>query len=83
MIVCIAEKPSVAKDIAQWKEYDVIQFADPDLGSRLIAAYDLDGDGEMNSEIALRIEYDREKYPDCNGFGGSYLDLYQAEFVSN
>ncbi len=45
--------------------------------------FDLDGDGEMNSEIALRIEYDREKYPDCNGFGGSYLDLYQAEFVSN
>ncbi|MCD7881969.1 MAG: hypothetical protein LUG47_09990 [Clostridiales bacterium] len=45
--------------------------------------FDLDGDGELNSTIALTIEYDEELYADTNGYGGSYLDLYLAEFVSN
>ena len=45
--------------------------------------FDLDGDGEMNSTVALIIEYDTEKYPETNGYGGTYLDLYMAEFVEN
>ncbi|MCD7837219.1 MAG: hypothetical protein LUG83_11390 [Lachnospiraceae bacterium] len=45
--------------------------------------FDLDGDGEMNSVIALTIEYDENLYADTNGYGGSYLDLYLAEFISN
>ncbi len=45
--------------------------------------FDLDGDGELNSTIALTIEYDEVLYADTNGYGGSYLDLYLAEFVSN
>ncbi len=45
--------------------------------------FDLDGDGEMNSTIALTIEYDEEKYADTNGYGGTYLDLYMAEFMEN
>ncbi|MBQ7720778.1 MAG: hypothetical protein IJT56_09365, partial [Clostridia bacterium] len=45
--------------------------------------FDLDGDGALDSEIALTIEYDAEKYPDTNGYGGSYLDLYLAEFNEN
>ncbi len=45
--------------------------------------FDLDGDGEMNSTIALTIEYDEEKYADTNGYGGTYLDLYLAEFQEN
>ena len=45
--------------------------------------FDLDGDGAMNSEIALTIEYDESAYADTNGYGGSYLDLYLAEFHSN
>ncbi|MCC8182945.1 MAG: hypothetical protein LIO45_08275 [Clostridiales bacterium] len=45
--------------------------------------FDLDGDGALTSTIALTIEYDEELYADTNGYGGSYLDLYLAEFVSN
>ncbi|MCD7825642.1 MAG: hypothetical protein LUH14_06770 [Clostridiaceae bacterium] len=45
--------------------------------------FDLDGDGKTNSTIDLTIEYDEELYADTNGYGGSYLDLYLAEFVSN
>ena len=47
------------------------------------AGFDLDGDGELNSTIALTIEYDEEKYADTNGYGGSYLDLYHAELTEN
>ena len=45
--------------------------------------FDLDGDGEKNSTVALTIEYDEEKYADTNGFGGTYLDLYLAELTEN
>ena len=45
--------------------------------------FDLDGDGGLNSAVALTIEYDEEKYADTNGYGGSYLDLYLAEFTEN
>ncbi|MCD7945841.1 MAG: MSCRAMM family adhesin SdrC [Clostridiales bacterium] len=47
------------------------------------AGFDLDGDGALSSTVALTIEYDEELYPDTNGYGGSYLDLYLAEFISN
>ncbi|MCD7830370.1 MAG: hypothetical protein LUG58_08045, partial [Clostridiales bacterium] len=45
--------------------------------------FDLDGDGALTSTVALTIEYDEELYADTNGYGGTYLDLYLAEFVSN
>ncbi|MCD8218533.1 MAG: MSCRAMM family adhesin SdrC [Clostridiales bacterium] len=45
--------------------------------------FDLDEDGELTSSIALTIEYDEDLYADTNGYGGTYLDLYLAEFVSN
>lgn len=45
--------------------------------------FDLDGDGVLNSTVALTIEYDTEKYADTNGYGGTYLDLYLAEFMEN
>ena len=45
--------------------------------------FDLDGDGALDSEIELTIEYDAEKYSDTNGYGGSYLDLYLAELTEN
>ncbi|MCH5266518.1 MAG: hypothetical protein J1F02_11500 [Lachnospiraceae bacterium] len=45
--------------------------------------FDLDGDGEQNSTIALTIEYDPDKHADTNGYYGTYLDLYLAEFTQN
>lgn len=45
--------------------------------------FDLDGDGELNSTIALTIECDLEEYPETNGYHGTYLDLYLAEFTEN
>ncbi|MCC8161775.1 MAG: hypothetical protein LIO86_01065 [Lachnospiraceae bacterium] len=54
-----------------------LSVAEADVG------FDLDGDGALTSTIALTIEYDEELYTDTNGYGGSYLDLYLAEFVSN
>ncbi len=45
--------------------------------------FDLDGDDKLDSTIALTIAYDEDLYADTNGYGGSYLDLYLAEFVSN
>ena len=45
--------------------------------------FDLNGDGDMEDTIALTIEYDPEAYPETNGYYGTYLDLYLAEFQQN
>ncbi len=45
--------------------------------------FDLNGDGELKDTVALSIEYDPEEYPETNGYHGTYLDLYLAEFRSN
>ncbi|MCD8036767.1 MAG: hypothetical protein LUE88_05200 [Clostridiales bacterium] len=45
--------------------------------------FDLNGDGDQDDTIELTIEYDMDKYADTNGYGGTYLDLYLAEFQSN
>lgn len=45
--------------------------------------FDLNDDGDTEDTIELTIEYDLEAYPDTNGYGGTYLDLYLAEFQSN
>ena len=42
--------------------------------------FDLDGDGALTSTVALTIEYDPDGHVDTNGYYGSYLDLYLAEF---
>ena len=47
------------------------------------AGFDLNGDGDTDDTVALTIEYDEAAYPDTNGYGGTYLDLYLAEFESN
>lgn len=44
---------------------------------------DINGDGDKTDTISLKIEYDTSKYADTNGYGGTYLDFYLAEFVSN
>jgi len=44
---------------------------------------DINSDGDKTDTIKLTIEYDTSKYADTNGYGGTYLDYYLAEFVSN
>lgn len=44
---------------------------------------DINNDGDKEDTIELLIEYDEEEYADTNGYGGTYLDFYLAEFVSN
>ncbi|MBQ7203610.1 MAG: hypothetical protein IJS03_06305 [Eubacterium sp.] len=44
---------------------------------------DINSDGDTEDTIKLTIEYDESKYPETNGYGGTYLDFYLAEFISN
>ena len=44
--------------------------------------FDLNEDGDLQDLVALTIEYDVEKYPETNGYGGSYCDLIVATFES-
>ncbi len=42
--------------------------------------FDLNGDGDTSDTIALTIEYDETGHEDTDGYYGTYLDLYLAEF---
>ena len=42
--------------------------------------FDLNGDGDTSDTAALTIEYDENGHADTNGYYGTYLDLYLAEF---
>lgn len=44
---------------------------------------DLNGDGDMEDEIPLTIEYDPEAHPETNGYYGTYLNLYHQIFTQN
>lgn len=45
--------------------------------------FDLNDDGDLEDTIPLTIACDLEAYPETNGYYGTYLDLYLAEFQSN
>ncbi|MBR0398136.1 MAG: hypothetical protein IJI10_07675, partial [Eubacterium sp.] len=69
----------------QMAEYLSAEYMDYINGKNLsveesAVGFDLDGDGKLKSTVDLAIEYDAEKYADTNGYGGTYLDLYLAEF---
>lgn len=42
--------------------------------------FDLNDDGDTDDTAELTIEYDENSHTDTNGYYGSYLDLYLAEF---
>lgn len=48
--------------------------------SESAVGYDLNKDGDTEDEIALTIEYDADAHADTNGYYGTYVDLYLAEF---
>lgn len=45
--------------------------------------FDLNNDGDMDDTVSLTIEHDLETHADTNGYYGTYLDLYMAEFTQN
>ncbi len=42
--------------------------------------FDLNGDGDTEDTIALTIEYDKDSHAETNGYYGTYVDFYLAEF---
>ena len=42
--------------------------------------FDLNGDGALSDKVALTIEYDSAGHSETNGYYGTYVDLYLAEF---
>ena len=48
--------------------------------SESAVGFDLNGDGDTDDTAALTIEYDADGHADTNGYYGSYVDLYLAEF---
>lgn len=73
---------------AQMAEYLSAEYMDYINGQELsvkesAVGFDLNKDGDMDDETALTIEYDSELYPETNGYYGTYLDLYLAEFTEN
>ncbi len=76
---------SFQKQLAQYLSAEYMEYINEQNLSVEEAAvgFDLNDDGDMDDTIALSIEYDEEKYADTNGYGGTYLDLYLAEFEQN
>ena len=48
--------------------------------SESAVGFDLNGDGDTEDTVALTIEYDADSHADTNGYYGTYVDLYLAEF---
>ena len=42
--------------------------------------FDLNSDGDTDDVVDLTIEYDADSHADTNGYYGTYVDLYLAEF---
>lgn len=78
-------KTSFQKQLAQYLSTSYMEYINEQNISikESDAGFDLDGDGRMESTVALTIEYDLEAYPETNGYYGTYLDFYLAEFTQN
>ncbi len=48
-----------------------------------LVGFDLNADGDVSDEIPLTIEYDPDSHADTNGYYGTYVDLYLAEFTQS
>ena len=48
--------------------------------SEAAVGFDINGDGDTEDTVALTIEYDADSHADTNGYYGTYVDLYLAEF---
>jgi len=78
-------KTAFQKQLAQYLSESYMEYINSQALSvdEAAAGFDLDGDGQLNSVIDLTIEHDIDAYPETNGYYGTYLDLYLAEFTEN
>ena len=80
-----AFKTSFQAQLAEYLSESYMEYIN---GQKLSVAedavgFDLNNDGDMDDTIALTIEHDLETHADTNGYYGTYLDLYMAEFTQN
>ena len=73
------------KQLAEYLSEEYMEYINAQnlTGDEAALGFDLNGDGDMDDTIALTIECDPEEYPETNGYHGTYLDLFLAEFISN
>ena len=73
------------KKMAEYLSQEYMEYINSQNLSVSEAAVDIDinEDGDKEDVVDLSIEYDREKYADTNGYGGTYLTLYLKEFEKN
>lgn len=73
------------KKIAEYLSEEYMNYINEQNLSISESAVDIDinEDGDKDDVIDLTIEYDKEKYADTNGYGGTYLTLYLKEFEKN
>ncbi len=71
------QKQTAAYLAAEYMEYingKNLSVRESDVG------FDLNDNGSTDDTVALTIEYDESGHSDTNGYYGSYVDLYLAEF---
>ena len=73
---------SYQKQIAEYLSQEYMEYInDQDLSAEESAlGLDINGDGDTDDTVKLTIEYDENDHADTNGYYGTYLDLYLAEF---
>lgn len=45
-----------------------------------LVGLDINGDGDKKDKVDLTIKYDKSRHTDTNGYYGTYVDLYLAQF---
>ena len=73
---------SYQKQMAEYLSQEYMEYINSqDLSADESAlGLDINGDGDTSDTVKLTIEYDENDHADTNGYYGSYLDLYLAEF---
>lgn len=73
---------SYQKQMAEYLSQEYMEYINSqDLSADESAlGLDINGDGDTSDSIKLTIEYDPDEHAETNGYYGTYLDLYLAEF---
>ncbi len=80
-----AFKTSFQKQMAEYLAAEYMEYINSsDLqADESLFGYDLNKDGDTDDTVDLKIEYDIDKHPETNGYSGTYVELYLAEFEAS